>query len=74
MHYVQINQVNPRVNVRSETVDLVTCFMSIHHFKDQTAMFAEIARILKPDGYLFVREHDADQADTEFVDFLTKMH
>ena len=59
MHYVQIDQQRSKVNVRTSSVDLVTCYMSIHHFEAQAAMFAEIKRILKPDGFLFVREHDA---------------
>ncbi len=37
-----------------ESVDLVTVVRVIHHLPDPTAEFAEIARILKPGGYLFI--------------------
>ena len=74
IHYVQIDQKQPRVNVKSQTVDLVTCYMSIHHFQDQAAMLSEIKRVIKPGGYLFIREHDADMSNTELIDYLNKIH
>lgn len=40
------------------SVDLVTCFVAIHHFQDPVLMFQEICRILRPAGLLFIREHD----------------
>jgi len=38
--------------------DLITCFMSIHHFNDFNFTMNEIYRTLKPDGILLIREHD----------------
>ena len=37
-----------------ESVDLVTVVRVIHHLPDPTEEFAEIARVLKPGGYLFI--------------------
>ena len=37
-----------------ESVDLVTVVRVIHHLPDPTEEFAEISRILKPGGYLFI--------------------
>ena len=36
------------------SVDLVTVVRVIHHIPDPTDEFAEIARVLKPNGYLFI--------------------
>lgn len=37
-----------------ESIDLVTVVRVIHHLPDPTEEFAEIARVLKPGGYLFI--------------------
>lgn len=39
---------------KDESIDLVTVVRVIHHLPDPTEEFAEIARILKPGGYLFI--------------------
>jgi ubiquinone/menaquinone biosynthesis C-methylase UbiE len=38
--------------------DFVTLFMSAHHFTHMDEMFKEIKRIVKPNGYVLIREHD----------------
>ncbi len=40
--------------------DLVTMFMSAHHFSDAVGRFCEVHRVLKPGGYLLIREHDCE--------------
>lgn len=40
--------------------DLITCYVSIHHMENLAIFFSEINRMLKPDGVLFVREHNAN--------------
>ena len=37
-----------------ESIDLVTVVRVIHHLPDPTEEFAEIARVLRPDGYLLI--------------------
>lgn len=37
-----------------ESIDLVTVVRVIHHIPDPTEEFSEIARVLKPNGYLFI--------------------
>ncbi len=39
--------------------DLITCFQSLHHLDDIEKMLTEIVRVLKPNGYIFIREHNA---------------
>lgn len=39
---------------KDESVDLVTVVRVIHHLPDPTEEFAEISRILKPNGHLFI--------------------
>jgi SAM-dependent methyltransferase len=52
------------------TFDLITMYMSAHHFADARAMFAEAARVAKPGARLILREHGrADPAASLFYDF-----
>jgi ubiquinone/menaquinone biosynthesis C-methylase UbiE len=37
-------------------------------------MLKEIIRVMKPGGYLFIREHDVHPADTKLKDKLDQMH
>lgn len=39
---------------KDASIDLITVVRVIHHLPDPTAEFAEIARVLKPGGYLFI--------------------
>jgi SAM-dependent methyltransferase len=38
---------------------LISAFMVLHHVKHLDKLLSEIHRILKPNGYFFIREHDA---------------
>jgi ubiquinone/menaquinone biosynthesis C-methylase UbiE len=37
------------------SVDIVLMFLSLHHVKDREAAAAEVSRVLRPDGRLFIR-------------------
>jgi len=39
--------------------DLITCFVVLHHVADLPTLISEIYRVLKPNGLLFIREHDS---------------
>ena len=43
----------------SESFCLVSTFMVLHHVRALEKLLSEISRILKPNGYFFIREHDA---------------
>ncbi len=36
--------------------DLITCFGTLHHIPNVSFVVSELARVLKPDGYLLIRE------------------
>jgi SAM-dependent methyltransferase len=63
MMYLQ-DETDPHFPLSSASMDLVLCMMSIHHFKQRDGMLREIARVLKPNGKLIIREHDADEETT----------
>ena len=43
----------------SESFCLVSTFMVLHHVNSLEKLLSEISRVLKPNGYFFIREHDA---------------
>ena len=49
---------NDIIPVDNNSIDLVTAFMSIHHFSNPDKIIQEIRRILRPGKWLFFREHD----------------
>jgi len=56
VNYLKVQ--NNEIPVNDGYFDFITCYVSIHHFEQQDMMLQEIARILKPGGYLYIREHD----------------
>lgn len=40
------------------SMSLILCLMSLHHFNNINKLMSEIYRVLKSDGYLIIREHD----------------
>lgn len=60
-HYLPIS---PNL-VPNQSVDLIICYIGLHHIpKEKLANFiASMARVLKPNGILLLREHDAHTSD-----------
>jgi len=63
---------NNMIDLPSESVDLVTAFVLIHHVENFGALLKEIYRILKPGGWFFIREHDV--TSPELAKFLDEYH
>jgi len=53
---LEANKVLP---IKSNKFSLVSAYMVLHHVKNLKLMLDEIHRILKPGGYLIIKEHDA---------------
>jgi SAM-dependent methyltransferase len=51
-------------------VDLVTCFSTLHHVLEIKPMLLELARILRPNGFLIIRENDCQQANSLTAKYL----
>lgn len=49
------NGVGERIPLADASCDLVFVSMVLHHLKDEGAVAAELERIVKPDGHLFIR-------------------
>ncbi len=50
------------------TFDLVTCNMVLHHIADAKSMLTEIARVLRPGGTFYLKEHDCwDETDKKLI-------
>jgi len=45
-----------RLDLRSESIDLVVCHQVLHHASDQEGVLAELYRVLRPGGLLLVAE------------------
>ncbi len=65
---------NDKISLDSETVNLVTAFVAIHHFANFDQMIKEIHRVLTNKGYFYIREHDVPANDTELIKYLDKLH
>ena len=49
--------------------DFISCILSLHHFEERDHMLIEIKRVLKPNGYLLLREHSVNNCmDLMFVE------
>ncbi len=62
---------NPNeINRPPNSADLITVFMTLHHFDHFEEMMSELKRVLKPGGKLIIRDHDVSTALlANFFDF-----
>eukprot|EP00939_MAST-03C_sp_MAST-3C-sp1_P000418 g418.t1 len=42
------------------SLDLVTMIMALHHVRNPTKLLTEVVRVLRPGGFLVIREHDCN--------------
>lgn len=48
--------VNGTIDFANNTFELITCFGTLHHIPNVTFVLKELIRVLKPNGYLLLRE------------------
>lgn len=49
-------QINGTIQMPDNTFDLITCFGTLHHIPNVEHVLLEMLRVLKPNGYLLMRE------------------
>ncbi|KAL4435738.1 hypothetical protein ABPG74_018289 [Tetrahymena malaccensis] len=69
-----LQNLNNKLNLPNNCVDLVTCFMAIHHFEQLDLMLREIQRVLLIEGYLFIREHDVPFKNKKLRAYIEEQH
>lgn len=70
IEYLKIDEKNPKLEILADCVDLITCLVSMHHFRNLEMMISEIDRVSKIGAYLLIREHDADSSLQPYLDFI----
>jgi ubiquinone/menaquinone biosynthesis C-methylase UbiE len=55
-------------------VDLITSFVTFHHVSQLKETLTELARILRPGGYLILREHDCTNKHLLSAKYLNFVH
>ena len=49
-------EVSGAINFKDNSFDLITCFGTLHHLPNVSFVTKELIRVLKPDGFLLLRE------------------
>ena len=62
---------NNKIPLKDNSINLMSSLMSIHHFKNIIKMIKEMSRVMKDNGILFIREHDAN---TKILPYLDVVH
>lgn len=56
-------QISGQIQFPDETFNLITCFSAIHHICNVTFVVGELIRVLKPGGYILLREPIVSMGD-----------
>jgi ubiquinone/menaquinone biosynthesis C-methylase UbiE len=60
--------------VGDQSVNLITCLVTLHHIPKLDNILKELARIIQPDGYLIIREHDCKLERSILTKYLHFIH
>ena len=70
-----INDKAPIFPIADGSIDMITCFYSLHHFTELDRMMKEIARVCKKGGFVLIQEHDIwTRNQALIVDFVHIIH
>lgn len=59
-----------KIELKNTSINMITCFQSLHHIENIDLVLKEFSRITKENGYLIIREHDSDCMFTKYlIDF-----
>ncbi|CAF2071331.1 unnamed protein product [Rotaria magnacalcarata] len=72
--HVKINEKQSTIDLPSDRVDLITSFVTFHHIDQLESTLSELVRILRPGGYLIVREHDCKNEHALRAKYLNFIH
>jgi SAM-dependent methyltransferase len=56
-------QVDGKIPLPDQSIDLITCFGVLHHIPNVSSVLAEAFRVLRPNGYFLVREPIVSMGD-----------
>ncbi|EAR91003.1 UbiE/COQ5 family methyltransferase (macronuclear) [Tetrahymena thermophila SB210] len=60
--------------VQDKSLNLITCFMVLHHIENLDTNLKELQRVIIDGGYLYIREHDVPQENIELDKYLRYKH
>jgi ubiquinone/menaquinone biosynthesis C-methylase UbiE len=60
-----------KINLENNFANITICYLSLHHFRTIDNMMDEIVRIIKPNAYLLIYEHDCK---TNYNTFLLDLY
>jgi len=61
-------------DIGDDSMDMVSTFMSMHHFEKREEMIKSIIRVLRQGGYWMIKEHDVQKTSPLTVPFLDCIH
>lgn len=59
-------EIDGSIKYNDNSFDLITCFGTLHHIPNVTFVLGELIRVLKPNGYLLLREPIVSMGDWRF--------
>lgn len=61
---------NDKINLPDNSVDLITVYVTLHHFSNYDGMVREMARVSRNNGLLLIREHDSFNEHQVYLDMI----
>jgi len=71
--YLQIEEKENKIDIPDKTVDLITCLVSIHHFRNLEMVISEIDRISKPGEIILNEDYDKYELDKYESDYDSRL-
>lgn len=59
-----------KINLPDNSIDLITAYVTLHHFSNYDGMVRELVRVARNNGLLFIREHDSSNEHQAYLDMV----